>query len=39
MHAEKTREAADLGYCNLLAFKCAGSRSCQLWLTGGPIIK
>jgi hypothetical protein len=37
--AEKTREAADLGYCNLLAFKCAGSRSCQLWLTGGPIIK
>ena len=38
-NAEKTREAADLGYCNLLAFKCAGSRSCQLWLTGGPIIK
>ena len=37
--AEKTREAADLGYCNLLAFKCAGSRSCQLWITGGPIIK
>ena len=37
--AEKTREAADLGYCNLLHFKCAGSRSCQLWITGGPIIK
>lgn len=37
--AEKTREAADLGYCNLLHFKCAGRRSCQLWITGGPIVK
>jgi hypothetical protein len=37
--AEKTREAADLGYCNFLHFKCAGSRSCQLWITGGPIVK
>lgn len=30
-------EAADLGYCELLAFKCAGDRSCSVWLTGGPI--
>jgi len=37
--ADKTREAADLGYCNLLHFKCAGTRSCELWVTGGPIIK
>jgi hypothetical protein len=37
--AEKTREAADLGYCNLLHFKCAGTRSCELWVTGGPIVK
>ena len=37
--AEKTREAADLGYCNLLHFKCAGTRSCELWVTGGPITK
>jgi hypothetical protein len=37
--AEKTREAADLGYCNLLHFKCAGARSCELWITGGPITK
>ena len=37
--AEKTREAADLGYCNLLHFKCAGARSCELWITGGPIVK
>lgn len=38
-HTEKTRESADLGYCNLLHFKCAGSRSCELWITGGPITK
>ena len=37
--AEKTREAADLGYCNLLHFKCAGTRSCTAWITGGPIVK
>lgn len=37
--AEKTRESADLGYCNLLHFKCAGRRSCELWITGGPIVK
>lgn len=37
--AERTREQADLGYCNFLHFKCAGSRSCELWITGGPIIK
>lgn len=32
-----TVEKADLGYCNILHFKCAGSRSCSLWLTNGPI--
>jgi hypothetical protein len=37
--AEKTREAADLGYCNLLHFKCAGTRSSELRITGGPIVK
>ena len=30
-------EAADLGYCELFQFKCAGARSCTAWLTGGPI--
>lgn len=30
---------ADLGYCNFLHFKCAGSRSCSSWLTGGPITE
>jgi len=28
---------ADLGYCNFHAFKCAGSRSCTSWITGGAI--
>lgn len=42
---EKTVDAmstigiADLGYCNFLHFKCAGSRSCSAWVTGGPIVK
>ena len=30
-------EKADLGYCELLHFKCAGTRTCSLWLTGGPL--
>ena len=32
-----TIEKADLGYCNVLHFKCAGSRTCALWLTNGPL--
>lgn len=28
---------ADLGYCNFLHFKCAGTRSCTAWVTGGAI--
>jgi hypothetical protein len=32
-------DAADLGYCELFEFKCAGSRTCSAWLTGGPIKK
>lgn len=28
---------ADLGYCNFLHFKCAGSRSCASWITGGSL--
>lgn len=35
--AMATIEKADLGYCNLLHFKCAGSRTCSLWLTNGPL--
>jgi len=33
----KTLEAADLGYCQLFAFKCAANRTCRAWLYGGPI--
>ena len=28
---------ADLGYCNFLHFKCAGTRSCTAWIAGGAI--
>ena len=28
---------SDLGYCELFDFKCAGSRTCDAWLTGGPL--
>ena len=30
-------EAANLGYCELFHFKCAGDRTCDAWLVGGPI--
>lgn len=32
-----TIEKSDLGYCNFLHFKCAGTRSCAAWVTGGAI--
>jgi len=35
--AMATIHRADLGYCNFLHFKCAGSRSCTAWITGGAI--
>jgi hypothetical protein len=28
---------ADIGYCNFLHFKCAGTRSCTAWITGGAL--
>lgn len=30
-------ELAHLGYCELLHFKCAGSRTCSAWLVNGPL--
>ena len=30
-------ERANLGYCELFHFKCAGDRTCDAWLVGGPI--
>lgn len=37
--AVATINLADLGYCNFLHFKCAGSRSCESWVVGGPITE
>ena len=31
------QDRADLGYCQLFKFKCAGSRTCDAWLYGGSI--
>jgi hypothetical protein len=30
-------QLADLGYCELFDFKCAGSRTCDAWITNGPL--
>jgi len=38
-YAPEVSEAANLGYCELLEFKCAASRVCSAWLVGGPITK
>jgi hypothetical protein len=34
---EDVIETADLGFCELFHFKCAGTRTCDAWLVGGPI--
>lgn len=31
--------ASDLGYCEMFDFKCAASRTCRAWVTGGPITE
>lgn len=31
-----TVKLADLGYCEIFDFKCAASRTCDAWVTGGP---
>ena len=35
---EKITSAANLGYCQLFHFKCAGARTCDAWVHGGPIV-
>lgn len=32
-----TINAGVLGYCKFLKFKCAGKRTCDAWVEGGPI--
>lgn len=28
---------ANLGYCDIFEFKCAGARTCNAWVVGGPL--
>lgn len=32
-----TVKAGNLGYCEFWDFKCAGNRTCDAWVAGGPI--
>jgi hypothetical protein len=34
-----TVKAGNLGYCEAFDFKCAASRTCDAWITGGPVTK
>ena len=36
-YADDVIAAANLGYCELFHFKCAGDRTCDAWLVGGPV--
>ena len=36
--AEGVINASDLGYCKFLKFKCASRRTCDAWVTGGPLV-
>jgi len=35
----KVVDKANLGFCEIFDFKCAGDRTCDAWVTGGPITK
>lgn len=32
-------DIANLGYCEIFDFKCAGSRTCDAWIMNGPITE
>ena len=32
-------KAANIGYCEAFDFKCAGARTCDAWVVGGPITQ
>jgi hypothetical protein len=32
-----TIDAGEIGYCQFLKFKCAAKRTCDAWVSGGPI--
>lgn len=37
--AMDTIKAGDLGYCEAFDFKCASARTCDAWISGGPVTK
>jgi len=43
LNAEESRDAwgsvnaGDLGYCEAFDFKCAAGRTCDAWVSGGPV--
>lgn len=36
-NAWDTINAGNLGYCEAFDFKCASKRTCDAWITGGPV--
>lgn len=38
-YEDQFMQAANLGFCELFHFLCAGSRTCDAWKSGGPITK
>jgi len=38
-YEDQFMEAANLGFCELFHFVCAGSRTCDAWKSGGPITE
>jgi hypothetical protein len=38
-YANEVVGSAELGYCELLEFKCAADRTCSAWMVGGPVTK
>jgi hypothetical protein len=34
-----TIQVANIGYCEAFDFKCAGARTCDAWVVGGPITQ
>ena len=38
-YEDQFMEAANLGFCELFHFVCAGGRTCDAWKSGGPITK
>jgi hypothetical protein len=39
MDAWEVIDAGDLGYCEMFDFKCASKRTCEAWISGGPITE